>query len=194
MILFNGPTSPFGRMTRVVALELGLPVEENVIDVYTAEFLDSHNPLRQIPTLLLDDGRAIYDSRVICAYLDGVSGRPTLFPPADRWGTEVRTALAIGLMEAGLQRRMEIVRPDGEKSTGVIAKLETRMDRAIDRLEALADDIAAGDLRMDQIATACALEYTDFRRGSDWRRRCPRLDRWLGGFSQRSSMEATRPR
>lgn len=194
MILFNGPTSPFGRMTRVVALELGLSVEEKAIDVYTAEFLDAHNPLRQIPTLLLEDGRAIYDSRVICAYFDSISGRPSLFPPADRWGTEVRTALAIGLMEAGLQRRMEIVRPEGEKSVGVIAKLELRMDRAIDRLEAMADDIGAGDLRMDQIAVACALEYTDFRRGPDWRRRCPRLDRWLDRFSQRGSMGQTRPR
>lgn len=194
MILFNGPTSPFGRMTRVVALELELPVEEKAIDVYSAEFLDAHNPLRQIPTLLLADGRAIYDSRVICAYFDSISGRPSLFPPSDRWGTEVRTALAVGLMEAGLQRRMEIVRPDGEKSTGVIAKLEFRMDRAIDKLETMADEIGAGDLRMDQIATACALEYTDFRRGSDWRRRCPRLVAWLDGFSQRGSMAQTRPR
>lgn len=194
MILFNGPTSPFGRMTRVVALELGLAVEEKIIDVYTAEFLHDHNPLRQIPTLLLADGRAIYDSRVICAYFDSISGRPSLMPASDRWGTEVRTALAIGLMEAGLQRRMEIVRPDGEKSVGVIAKLEQRMDRAIDRLEALAEEIGAGDLRMDQIATACALGYTDFRRGPDWRRHCPRLDGWLDGFSRRGSMAETRPR
>lgn len=75
MILFNSPTSPYGRATRLVALELGLPVEEEVIDISAAVFLDSHNPLRQIPTLLPHDGRAIYDSRVICAYLDGdVSG------------------------------------------------------------------------------------------------------------------------
>ena len=78
MILYNGPTSPFGRVARVVSLELGSAVEERVIDVYSATFLDDLNPLRQIPTLVLDDGQAIHDSRVICAYLDSVSGRPTL--------------------------------------------------------------------------------------------------------------------
>lgn len=194
MILFNGPTSPFGRMTHVVALELGIPVEEKVIDVYGADFLDAHNPLRQIPTLLLESGQAIYDSRVICAYFDSISGRPSLYPPAGRWDSEVRTALAIGLMEAGLHRRLEMVRPDGERSFGVIAKLESRMDRSIDKMETMADEIGAGGLRMDQIATACALEYTDFRRGPDWRRRCPRLVAWLDGFSQRGSMAQTRPR
>ena len=67
MILYNGPTSPFGRTARVVSLELEIPVEERIIDVYAATFLDPLNPLRQIPTLVLDDGRAIYDSREICA-------------------------------------------------------------------------------------------------------------------------------
>jgi len=194
MILFNGPTSPFGRMARAVSLELALAVEEKVIDVYTAEFLDARNPLRQIPTLLLANGDAIYDSRVICAYFDSISGRPSLLPANDRWGIEVRTALAVGLMEAGLQRRMEIVRPEGEKSASVIAKLEQRMDRAVDRLESLSGKIAAGGIRMDQIATACALEYTDLRRGPDWRRRCPRLSEWLGQIAQRDCMVATQPR
>ncbi len=73
-ILYNGPTSPFGRMARVVALELGIPMEERVIDVYTAEFLDAFNPLRQIPTLVTETGVPIYDSRVICSYFDAVSG------------------------------------------------------------------------------------------------------------------------
>jgi len=194
MILYNGPTSPFGRVARVVSLELGSAVEERVIDVYSATFLDGLNPLRQIPTLVLDDGQAIHDSRVICAYLDSVSGRPTLYPAAQRWAVKTRAALATGAMEAGLQRRMELIRPAGEQSPSTIAKLEQRIDRATDGLERVAHQIALGALRIDQIATACALEYADLRYTRDWRRRCPALAAWLEGFAERPAMVATRPR
>ena len=84
MILYSGPTSPFGRMVRVVSLELGVALDERVIEVSKAEFLDAINPLRQIPTLVTDDGEAVYDSRVICRYLDSVSGRASLLPPTNR--------------------------------------------------------------------------------------------------------------
>ena len=193
MILYNGPTSPFGRTARVVSLELQIPLEERIIDVYSATFLDAANPLRLIPTLVLDDGQAIYDSRVICAYFDSISGRPTLYPRDQLWAVETRSALAIGAMEAGLQRRMEMIRPDGEKSPSVIAKLEQRIDRATDALEALAPSITLGALRIDQIVTACALEYADLRYTRDWRRRCPALSAWLAGFAERPAMVATRP-
>jgi glutathione S-transferase len=193
MILYNGPTSPFGRMARVVTLELDLPVEEKVIDVYTADFLDAHNPLRQIPTLLLSNGRAIYDSRAICAYFDSISNKPSLFAHPQDWDLQTRFSLALGLMEAGLQRRMEIVRPEGEKSASTIAKLEVRIGRAIDRLERYASEIAGQTLKMDQIATAVALEYTDYRFNGGWRSRCAALGYWLAEFSQRPSMVATRP-
>jgi glutathione S-transferase len=194
MILYNGPTSPFGRTTKVTMLELDLPVEERVVDVYTAEFLDHKNPLRQIPTLELADGTAIYDSRVICRYFDSISSKDTLYPEADIWGVETRTALAIGIMEAGLQRRMEILRPEGEKSPGFIRKLETRIDRALDHLEQLVDKLAVKALTMDQIVSACALGYTDFRYGDGWRKRCPRLDAWSLDFAKRPSMQATEPK
>ena len=194
MILYNGPTSPFGRLVRAVSLELGSAVEERTINVYSATFLDGFNPLRQIPTLVLDDGQAIHDSRVICAYLDSVSGRPTLYPEAGRWAVETRAALAIGAMEAGLLRRMELIRPAGEQSPSTIDKLEQRIDRATDGLERAAEEIAAGTLRIDQIATACALEYADLRYTPDWRRRCPALAAWLAGFAERPAMVATRPR
>jgi glutathione S-transferase len=193
MILYNGPTSPFGRFARVVALELGVPHEDKRIDVTTAEFLDDINPLRLIPTLELDDGRAVYDSRVIAAYFDSISGRPTLYPEGAGWDLQVRLALAIGVMEAGVQRRMEVTRPDAQRSAALMAKLETRIGRAIARLETLAPIIAAGDLRIDQIATAVALEYTDFRYTRDWRKAAPRLADWLARFAERPSLVETRP-
>jgi glutathione S-transferase len=192
-ILYNGPTSPFGRMARVVALELGVPVEERVIDVYSAEFLDALNPLRQIPTLITETGAPIYDSRVICRYFDAMSGRASLIAPAPAWEIETRWALALGVMEAGLQRRMEITRPAGEQSPGAISKLEVRINRALLQLEREREAFCDADARMDSIATAVALEYTDFRYTSAWRHHCPKLNVWLQGFARRPSMVQTRP-
>lgn len=193
LILYNGPTSPFGRMTRVVALELAAAVEERVINVYTAEFLDAVNPLRQIPTLVTEAGLAVYDSRVICRYLDALFGKARLIPSARQWEIETRWALAIGVMEAGLQRRMEILRPEGEKSRSLISKLEVRIERGIAQLEREADAFRNDAVRMDSIAIAVALEYTDFRYSTDWRGRCSELNAWLESFARRPSMAQTRP-
>jgi glutathione S-transferase len=190
--LMNGPTSPFGRTSKVVALELGIDVDERVIDVYSADFLDQWNPLRLIPTLIVDGEQAIYDSRTICAYFDAVSAKPTIFPAGD-WSHETRVALAIGVMEAGLQRRMEIIRKKDAPRQDVIEKLEIRIMRSLNHMESQADAITAGQLRMDQIASACALEYTDYRFSNTWRPDCPKLAVWLADFSQRPAMIESRP-
>ena len=192
-ILYGGPTSPFARMARVVSIELDIQVEERVIDVYSAEFLDALNPLRQIPTLVTEAGVPIYDSRVICTYFDAVSGKATLIPDQQRWEIETRWALALGVMEAGLRRRMEVVRPATERSPTTIAKLEIRIDRALAQLEREVGALRAAGTRMDCIASAVALEYTDFRYTSEWRQLCPQLHGWLEGFARRPSMIQTRP-
>lgn len=192
-IFYSGPTSPFGRMARVVSLELDCPVEERVIDVYSAEFLDALNPLRQIPTLVTVSGAPIYDSRVICRYFDATSNKPSLLPPERLWEIETRWALAIGVMEAGLQRRMEAKRPEEERRPATIAKLETRINRALFQLEREREAFRDAGVRMDSIATAVALEYTDFRYTTGWRQRCPGLTAWLEGFACRPSMIQTRP-
>jgi glutathione S-transferase len=181
-------------MARVVALELDIRVEERVIDVYTAEFLDALNPLRQIPTLVTETGVPIYDSRVICNYFDAVSGKATLIPDERHWEIETRWALAVGVMEAGLQRRMEIARPTTEQSPATIAKLEIRIDRALSQLEREVDALRGAGTRMDCIATAVALEYTDFRYSNEWHQHSPQLHAWLDGFARRPSMIQTRPR
>ena len=193
-ILYGGPTSPFARMARVVSLELDIQVEERVIDVYTAEFLDALNPLRQIPTLVTEAGVPVYDSRVICRYFDAISGKETLIPDERRWEIETRWALAVGVMESGLQRRMEILRPAAQQSPATIAKLEIRIDRALAQLEREVGAFRGAGTRMDCVATGIALEYTDFRYTSEWRQRCPQLHGWLEGFARRPSMIQTRPR
>jgi glutathione S-transferase len=173
-------------MARVVSLELGVPVEERVIDVYSAEFLDTMNPLRQIPTLITETGAPIYDSRVICMYLDAMSGRASLISAEHRWEIETRWALALGV--PGMVGRAE-----GEKRPGAISKLEVRIKRALLHLERASGSFCDAGVRMDSIAIAVALEYTDFRYTTEWRHNCPQLNAWLQGFARRSSMIQTRP-
>jgi glutathione S-transferase len=194
MRLYNGPTSPFGRKVGVLYRELGLAVEEIEIDVYTAEFLDALNPLRQIPTLELADGRAIYDSSVICLYLMEMAARPDLLPEDIKFEVLTTCALADGLMETVLQRRMESLRPEKERSAEGMSKLELRIGRTLAALAASLDRFSGDGLRLDRVATACALEYTSFRFGSDWREQHPSLSAWCHAFTARPSFEATRPK
>ena len=79
IILYNGPNSPFGRKTKITSLVQEITLEEKIIKVQEANFLDKHNPLRKIPTLLVDD-LTIIDSDNICIYLDSISKKKTLFP------------------------------------------------------------------------------------------------------------------
>jgi glutathione S-transferase len=191
-VLYTGPSSPFGRMASVVIRETGAPIEEQVIDVYAATFLDPFNPLRQIPTLVLVDGTGIYDSRVICRFAEALATRK-LMAAENSWDVETRWALAVGIMEAGLQRRMESLRPDGEKSESVIGKLGERIDRALAYLEPAAALLPREQARIDAIGVAVALEYTDFRYTRGWRERCPGLGAWLASYGERPSMSETRP-
>jgi glutathione S-transferase len=194
MRLYNGPTSPFGRKVAVLYRELELAVEEVEVHVYTAEFLDALNPLRQIPTLELADGRAIYDSSVISLYLMELAARPELLPEEIKFDVLTTCALADGLMETVLQRRMESLRPEKERSAETMSKLELRTRRALGTLAASLDRFSGDGLRLDRIATACALEYTSFRFSSDWRDQHPSLSAWCHAFVARPSFEATRPK
>ncbi len=194
MKLYNGPTSPFGRKVSVLYRELGLPVDEITIDVYSSEFLDGINPLRQIPTLELDDGRPIYDSTVIALYLVELAGRADVFPDDQRWDVLTFCAMCDGLMEAVLQRRMETLRPDGEKSPSTIAKLEARANRTVSNLAAQLHRIEGNGLRLDRIAAVCALEYVGFRLSDDWRTLHPSLAAWCEAYGRHPGFAATRPK
>ena len=77
--LYNGPNSPFGRKTKITALAQEINLEEKIINVYESDFLDQHNPLRKIPTLVVNES-TIIDSDNICLYLDSISKKNTLFP------------------------------------------------------------------------------------------------------------------
>lgn len=194
MILFNGPNTPFGRMALATALEQGIEVENKVINVIGAEFLDAINPMRQIPTLLLDDGRAMFDSRVICAYLCSLRPERGLNPIEDCWDIQTRWWLAVGLMESSVQQVMELRRPESERSQSALHTYSRRIDKVIERLEGAADRICSNEVRIDRLAVAIALEYVDFRIRRDWRDQAPRLSLWLEVESQRPCLIASQPR
>jgi len=188
------PTSPFVRKVVVLAKELGI---ENKIELQrtntTDPELSAQNPLGKVPSLLLDDGSSLYDSPVICAYIDSASK----FHPTGgqaRWTAARRQALADGIMDAGVLGRGEILRPAGEKSEKFIALQKTKLNNAMNALEKEADGFGDG-IDIGLIAVAAALGYMDFRYASEnWRSTRPKLARWYDRFAQRPSMLTTVPK
>ena len=192
IILYNGPNSPFGRKTKITSLVQEINLEEKIVNVYEADFLDKHNPIRKIPTLVIN-GLAIMDSDNICLYLDSISKKNTLFPKKNYWEIMSMTSIANGLMESVLERRMESIRSDNEKSKNFINKQEIRIIRTIKWLENNWNNYYDGYLTMDQIAIACALDYTMFRFNDKWRTDSPKLNKWFSNFVEKDFMKSTLP-
>ena len=193
LILYNGPTSPFGRKVKIVSIVQKIDLEEKIINVYEADFLDKSNPLRKIPTLLINN-LSIIDSDNICLYLDSISSKKSLFPKDRYWQIMSMTSLANGLMEAVLERFMEISRPNQEQSKKFIDKLETRVLRTIKWLENNWKNYNEEYLTMDQIAIACALDYTSFRFTNEWKNDHSNLNKWFNIFLKNDFMESTLPK
>ena len=191
--LYNGPTSPFGRKVKIVSIVQKIDLEEKIINVYEADFLDKSNPLRKIPTLLINN-LSIIDSDNICLYLDSISSKKSLFPKDRYWQIMSMTSLANGLMEAVLERFMEISRPNHEQSKKFIYKLETRPLRTIKWLENNWKKYNEEYLTMDKIAIACALDYTSFRFTNEWKDNHFNLNRWFNIFLKNDFMELTSPK
>ena len=193
IILYNGPNSPFGRKTKVTSLVQEIKLEEKIINVYEADFLDKHNPIRKIPTLIVNES-AITDSDNICLYLDSISKKNTLFPKKKYWEIMSMTSIANGLMESVLERRMELIRPDNEKSNSFINKQEIRITRTIKWLENNWNNYDENYLTMDQIAVGCALDYTMYRFDDRWRSENSKLNKWFAIFVENDFMKSTLPR
>ena len=192
IILYNGPNSPFGRKTKITSLVQKINLEEKIINIYEAGFLDKHNPIRKIPTLVIN-GLAIMDSDNICLYLDSISKKNTLFPKKNYWEIMSMTSIANGLMESVLERRMESIRSDNEKSKNFINKQEIRIIRTIKWLENNWNNYDDSYLTMDQIAIACALDYTMFRFNDKWRTDNTKLNKWFNKFVEKDFMKSTEP-
>ena len=193
LILYNGPNSPFGRKAKITAIFHKIQLEEKIIKVQESEFLDNFNPLRKIPTLVINNNQTIIDSDNICLYFDEISSIETLFKKENYWQIMSTISVANGMMESVLERRMELIRPSNEQSKGFINKQEIRTFRTINWLEKNWDNYEK-KISMDQIAIAVALEYTKFRFTDSWSKDCQKLNEWLSDFNSNDFMKLTIPK
>jgi len=202
MKLYMSTASPFARKVRVVARETGLDarIEEIPVTVSPVKAnaeLARANPVMKVPTLALDDGTALFDSPVICEYLDSLHSGRKLFPPAGqaRWAALRLQAAGDAILDAGILSRYEMVlRPEPLRWTDWIAGQKEKWHTGLDFFERNAAGLE-GEPTIGGITVGCALGWLDFRWGDDdWRKGRPNLARWYEGFAARPSMQATIPR
>jgi len=201
MLLYTSPTTPFGRKVMVQIRESGLLPRVREISVAGSPLepgslpLD-HNPLGKIPALVLDDGAtAIYDSRVICRYLDDLSGAG-LYPKGEAlWPVLTLEATADGILEAALLMVCEDrLRPESLRHAPWVEAQWQKVERALDAVEGRWMGLLQGPMTMAHIALAVALGYLDFRHGARvWRQARPQLAAWEAGFAMRPALVETRP-
>lgn len=196
MQLRGSPTSPFVRKVRVLALEAGVGERVPMAATDTADpGLAELNPLAKVPTLVLDDGGVLYDSRVIAEYVDATLAGGRFFPPTGpaRWTALRRQALGDGIADAAVAIVFERRRPvAAERSEAAMAHQMAKVTRGLAALEREAADLAGIDI--GTIAIGCALGYLDLRHADlGWRDGHPALARWFAGFAARPAMAATTP-
>jgi glutathione S-transferase len=200
MKLHWSPKSPYVRKVMVVAHETGLVQRLELVRTVAAMLrpnaaLMLDNPLSKIPTLVLDDGGTLFDSAVICEYLDDLAGAD-LFPrqgPA-RWQALRWHALGDGLLDALILWRNERERSDAARSQVLVDAFECKTLAALALLEAEAGALAQASFSVGHVALGCALGYLDFRFDTlGWRAHAPRLSRWNDGLQARPSFMATAP-
>ncbi len=186
MLLRTSITSPFGRKTRLAALHLGL---SDRIEVVPADTLDPNDPLRKdnplgkIPVLALDDGRCVFDSRVILEYFDHLAGGNRILPadPDARLDCLRLQALSDGLMDAAILVVYEIrYRPENGRHEGWVDLQKEKMTRALQAMHEFLPDPSV--FNAGTIAAACAFGYIDWRKQVDWRSINPKLVPWFEAF------------
>ncbi len=200
MKLIASLTSPYARKVRVVIAEKHIECELQIDVPWDADtHVPDYNPLGKIPVLVLDDGTALYDSRVIVEYLDFASPVHNLLPKdargriaAKRW-----EALADGVTDAAATLHLEKKRPDAQQSPSWIERQEQKITRG---LAAVAKDLGenawcmADNYSLADIAVGCMLGYLDLRFAAmPWRETHPNLARLATRLNERTSFKATMP-
>jgi len=197
MKLFYSKTSPYSRKVRMMIHEKGL--QQAITSVTCNPFdevpeLGAANPLGKVPTLILDDGSPLYDSPVICAYLDTLTpGRLIPKSGRERWNVLRWEALCDGALDATYNIVMERRRDTQEQSAGWIVQWKSQVSRSLDHIEA-SIGMLPNQVTLAHLALGAALGYLDFRLSDlGWRSQCPALAAWYGDFSVRDAMQNTRP-
>jgi len=199
MKLHWSPRSPFVRKVMIVAHERGIADRIGCTRTVAATAkphaeLMADNPLSKIPTLVLDDGTVLYDSPVICEYLDALDGTPKLFPrePKARMTALRRQALGDGFLDMMVLLRDERMRD--HPSERHVASTAVRKSAVLASLEREAESLTTTPFGIGHIAIGCALSYLDFRFAADnWREGHLRLANWHAAFAARPSVRATQP-
>ncbi len=197
MKLHYSPASPYVRKVMACAIARGLEGRIEKVDTnphVSPAGLLADNPLSKVPALVADDGTAIYDSPVICEYLDTIGDAPALFPPTGtpaRLAAQIMHATADGIMDAAVARRMQMALPQDDGRKAFDARQKAAIDRALGVLE---KNPPKALTHIGEIATACALGYLDFRFGQEpWREAHPKLAAWFAEVSKAAPVAQTVP-
>jgi glutathione S-transferase len=200
MKLHWSPKSPFARKVMVAAHETGLAdsivlVRSPVAMTALNPAVMAVNPLNKLPTLILDDGSAVYDSLVICLYFDTLHQGPRLVPAgAEGLRTLVRHALGTGFLDALILWRNERDRPVGLRSQPHLDGFAAKADATLAVLEAEVEEWSNAPFDLAHITLGCALGYLDFRfEQLGWRGGRPKLTAFFERFCARPSAQATVP-
>src|SRR5262245_24107143 len=196
MKLAYSPASPYVRKVNACAIARGIDGQIERWKVATTDpALLEFNPLSKVPTLILDDGTRLFDSPVICEYLDSVGSAPKLFPAAGpaRWKAICQQALGDGILDATQPRRRELTLPQDEGRKGYIAVQQGKVACSLAELEKGAGSL--GDLTtIGEITIGCALGYLDFRYANEpWRPGHPKLEAWYAKVVKLPPLAQTMP-
>lgn len=200
MHLFHSPTSPYVRKVDAAAIELALSdriqrISSSPHPVRRDAVLIEKNPVGKVPALVLADGEVLYESSVICEYLDSLAGGHRLFPESGpaRWRALQDQALGDGILDAALLVRYEMARPApvqwSEWTEGQTEKIRACLKHLEQRVDGLTGRFDIGSLTL-----ACALGYLDFRFAHlDWRKTHSRTARWYDAVKGRECLSRTQP-
>jgi len=201
MKLIGSLPSPYSRKARIVAAEKRVEYVWEVQNVWAADSpVPDYNPLGKVPVLVLDDGTALYDSRVICEFLDSVSPIGKLIPTDHRERIEVRRweALADGVLDAAVLARLEAQRAAGERAQSWIDRQLAKVSRGLDTMDIQigAKQWCCGNaFTLADIAVGACVGWLDFRFPQlEWRKDRPNLARLAVKFAERPSFAETMPR
>ena len=199
MQLHYSPTSPYVRKVNVLAIECGLDARIERINTnpwVADEALLANNPLSKVPTLITDEGLVLFDSPVVCEYLDTLHGGERLIPleGTERWKVLRTQAICDGILDAAILRFLEAKRPESLRSGDWEQMQKASVMRSLNTLEA---ELPAWPtaISLSHICAGVVLGYLDFRFShEDWRLDHPNLSAWYNEFSQRASMQTTIPK
>jgi len=198
MKLYFANTSPYARKVRIAIIEKGLDDHVDLIlrnPFEDHDDLKSANPLGKVPALVTTDGQALFDSSVICAYVDALKDQISLIPNGSpqRWSILRNAALADGILDATFAIVMERRRPEVQQSSMWLERWAAVISRSVDVVESSLEEFT-GDISMAQIGLGVALGYLDFRLPDIWWRNSHQdTSSWFTNFNARLSMQQTSP-